>query len=805
MPSFVQDLRVGARLMLKNPGVTILAVFALSLGIGLTTTTFSIVYGALLRGLPFEESHRLMHLERNNLAEDIQSMEVTLHDFLDWQEQQTSFEGLAGFYQGTVNVSGTERPERYDGAFISANAFDMLRARAMLGRAFQAGEDDPAAAPVILLGHRVWQDRFDGDLDVVGKTVRANGEEMTIIGVMPQGFAFPLAEDVWLPLRMDPLRIERGQGITLEVFGRLRDGVTIDQATAEFASIAKRLELEYPETNEGVGAVIKPYTEEYMGDEPKTLLTTMFAAVFLVLLIACANVANLLLARAAARTKEVAIRSALGANRLQVVLQMLAEAFVLSSVGAVIGLGLGWLGVRLFNAAIANTDPPFWIDIKIDAVAILFVVGLAVLSAVIAGIIPALQATGTKVHEVLKDESRGSSSMRLGKLTRGLVVAEIALSVGLLVSAGLMIKSVTNLRTIDFGFASANVFTARVGLFETDYPDESSRVRFAQELQQRLRALPGAQAASLTSGLPALGSGRSRMAVEGEAYATERDYPLTRLNTVSPDFFATFDVSLLEGRDFRWSDNEESLPVAIVNQPFAQRHFPDASPIGRRVRLGTADTEEPWLTIVGVVPDLYMGGVDNEDPEGLYLPLGQSSLRFMSMAVRMAGNPMAVAPLVREEVTKIDTDLPIYWVWTMADAIARDTWFYRVFGVIFMVFGGVALFLASVGLYGVTAFSVSRRTQEVGVRMALGAKTSDVLKLIFRQGAAQLAVGLVIGVALAAGLSRGLEVVLFQVEPWDPVIFVTIVLVLVATSIAASLVPARRATRVDPVIALRYE
>jgi predicted permease len=805
MPSLIHNLRVGARLMLKNPGVTVIAVLALSLGIGLTTTTFSIVYGALYRGLPFEDAHRIMHLERNNLSQDVESMEVTLHDFLDWREQQTSFERLAGFYEGTVNVSGTEKPERYDGAFISANAFDILRVRAIRGRAFRDGEDDPAAPPVILLGYRVWQDRFDGDPEVVGQTVRANGEEMTIVGVMPEGFEFPTNQDLWLPLRMDPLRIERGEGTTLEVFGRLQDGMALDQARAEMASIARRLELEYPETNEGVSTVIKPFTEEYIGEEASTLLFTMFAAVFLVLLIACANVANLLLARTAARTKEVAIRTALGANRLQVILQMIAEAFVLSAVGAAIGLGLGWVGVRLFNNAIASTEPPFWIDIKIDPVAVAFVVGLAVVCAVIAGVVPALQATGTRVHEVLKDESRGTSSLRLGRLSRGLVVTEIALSVGLLVAAGLMIKSVTNLRNIDFGFAKDNVFTGRVGLFETDYPDEASRAQFAEELVRRLEAMPGAQAASLSSSLPATGSGRNRFAVEGEAYATDRDYPLTRIIYASPNLFSTFDVNVLEGRDFRWSDGEDALPVTVVNQPFARKFFPGDSPVGRRIRLGDSETEEPWLTIVGVVPGMYMGGVDNDDPEGIYVPISQSPIRFMSIAVRAEGNPMGMAPIVRDEVIKIDRDLPIYWVWTMADAIARNTWFYRVFGTIFMIFGGVALFLASVGLYGVMAFSVSRRTQEVGVRMALGAQGKDVVKLVFRQGLVQLMIGLVIGLALAAALSRGLDVILFRVEPWDPVIFLAIVIVLILTSVAASVVPARRATRVDPMVALRYD
>jgi putative ABC transport system permease protein len=488
-----------------------------------------------------------------------------------------------------------------------------------------------------------------------------------------------------------------------------------------------------------------------------------------------------------------------------VILQLVSEAFVLSAAGAVVGLGLAWLGVRLFNNAIASTEPPFWIVIRIDPVAVAFTIGLAFLCAVIAGTVPAIQATGTRVHEVLKDESRGTSSLRLGRLSKGLVVAEIALSLGLLVAAGLMIKSVVKLRTIDFGFATEQVFTARVGLFESDYPDDPSRVRFAEELVSRLQAIAGAEAAAVTSVLPGLGSGRTRFAVEGEAYATETDFPMVRTAVASPNLFETFSVALLEGRDFRWNDVADAPPVAIVNEPFARRYFPREGPIGRRVRLGGPDTEEPWVSIVGVVPDMHLGGVNNEDPEGIYLPITQEPLRFMSLAVRARGNPMVLAPLVRDEVMAVDRDLPIYWAWTMTEAIARNTWFYRVFGVVFMIFGVVALFLASVGLYGVTAFAVSRRTQEVGVRMALGAQARDVMALIFRQGLVQVAAGLVLGLALAAALSRGLRFVLFQVEPWDPVIFVAIVLVLALTSVVASYVPARRATRVDPVVALRYE
>ena len=804
------DLKYAGRGLSKSPGVTLIAVVALALGIGLTTVMFSIVYGALHRGLPFDGAEGIMHLGRANPTQDIRSMDVTIHDYRDWRERQRSFQHLAAFYQGTVNVRGTERPERYDGGFMTANSFDVLGVEPFLGRAFQPEEEDPGAPQVVILGYRVWQERYGGARDVLGTPVTINGEAGTIIGVMPEGFEFPVAQEVWVPLRLDHRTLERGTGTTLDVFGNLSEGVSLDAAATEFAGIAEQLAAEYPETNEGVTATIGPYTDEFIGDEERRVLYSMLFTVVLVLVIACANVANLLLARAAVRTRDLAIRSALGADRWRVVFQMLSEAVVLAVVGAGFGVGLAWVGITAFDRAVAATDPPFWLDFRIDLPILVFVLGITLLAALVAGILPAVKASAADLNSVLKDESRGSSGMQIGRLSRVLVVGEIAMSMALLVASGLMVKGVVTLDNEEYVIPTENVFTARVGVFQERFPDEAARARFWEDVERRVAAIPGVRAAGLTGSLPLTGAFGSRVAIEGESYEADRDLPLARFAPVTPGFREPFDVEVLQGRWIETTDGLGDPEIVVVNEAFVARHFPGGQPLGRRIRIGGRDSDDPWREIVGVVPNHRMEGVGdpgNEeiDVPGFYLPLAQYDLRFVSIAARVDREPLRIATDVRDAVGAADADTPIYFVQTLEQAMEQNLWFYRIFGNLFLAFGLAALFLASVGLYGVMSFSVSHRVSGMGVRMALGARASQVTGLVLRQGLGQIALGLVFGTGLALLIARGLTLVLYQVEPFDPVTYLGVFALLLVTGLGASAVPALRATRVDPAVALSAE
>ena len=567
MNNLLGDLRYGARMLGKRPGLSALAIVALAVGVGLTTTMFSIVYAMVLKGLPYDRSDRLAAIFRDRPAQGIQFLPVGIHDFTDWREQQKSFDAIAAFYAETVNVSGSEgQPVRYLGAYASANLFDILRVRPMLGRTFRPEEDKPSTPPVMILSYRAWQDRFRGDPQVIGRSVRTNSEMTTIVGVMPQKFDFPGQMDAWLPLRIDPLAFPRGSGPALEgtqlqAVARLKDGVSFETAQTEMSLIARRIAADHPESNDGIGVMVMRQTDLFIGPQGRSMLLTMLGAVFGVLLIACANVANLLLARTALRTKEIAIRTALGAGRLRTIFQLLAETLVLAVAGTAAGLLVAKVGIDFFNASTASQELPLWLVVGFDPAVIAFVLALTVLSAILAGTIPALRASKGDVSEILNDEARGSSGLRLGRISKVLVVGQLAFSCGLLVAAGLMIRTIVNVARFDYGYNTANVYTARLGLFAKDYPTPLAQRQFYDRVRLQVGNLPGVRTAAYTSDLPSRGfSQMQRLSVDGVAYPAESDHPRARRVVITPGYFDLFDVKPTAGRVFTDADQAGSLP-----------------------------------------------------------------------------------------------------------------------------------------------------------------------------------------------------------------------------------------------------
>ena len=812
MTHLFRDFRFGLRMLGKNPGLTAAGVLALALGIGLTAAMFSIVNGVLFQGLPFERADRLVSVLASNPSRNEQRVAIYFKDFVDWKDRQTSFEALSAFIATTFNLSDdTARPERLEGAHMSADTFRQLRARPLLGRTFVAGEDAPGAPPVVLLGYGLWKSRYGGDPGVIGRTVRVNGEPSTVIGVMPEKFGFPVSQVIWTPLRLDPAKAVRGverESDFVSVFGRLRDGVSLDQAAAEMATFAKAIAAESPQTHKGVEVTVQPYTREFVGGPIVGLLYTMLGAVALVLLLACANVASLMMARASRRTRELAIRSALGAGRRRVLSQILMETLILASAGAAGGLLLARWGLDVFNRAVlAGTDgpPPFWFHIALDPRSLAVTLALTLAAGLLSGLVPALQASRADAADVLKDEGRGSTSLRMGRFNRAVVVLEVALSCALLVCAGLMVQSIVRLQTLDLGFEDEGLLTFRVALYEADYPENADRTAFWRDLLPRLQALPGVAGAAAISSLPTNGTIREPYALEGVAYPRPEDRPRAFVTAISPGVFDTLQARILAGRDFGPQDIDGALPVTIVNRSFAERAWPGKEALGRRFQMGDGETAV-WRTVVGVVPDLQMEGLDSDStPHGFYVPVAQDCPPRVSVAVRSAAAPEALTAQVRAEIAKLDKDLPIYFVRTMEQAIAQNAFFFNLFGSLFAIFGVCALVLAAVGIYGVVAFSVAQRTQEIGVRMALGAGGRAVLGMILRQGAWQLGVGLGVGLVLAFLLSRSMASLLFQVQPTDPPTFLGVVVVLTGVTLLACLIPARRAMRIDPLVAIRYD
>lgn len=811
MNSTVSDLRFGLRMIAKTPLTSIIAILTIGLGSGLATMTFSAVYGSILRGLPVPGDDRLMIVRQSRLEVGIESVGMSIHDYLDLRRTQTTFEDVAAFYQGSVNLAGDAgAPERFAGAYVSANALSHLGVAPVLGRTFLPGEDAAGSESRIVLGYNVWQHRYAGDPRIVGRSIRVNGEASTVVGVMPEGFGFPFQEDLWLTHRLDAGALQRGEGMALDVFGKLKEGVTPSAAMAELNAISRELASRFPETNRGVGMWALPYHLRYMPPLIRSVLWLMLGSAVGVLMLACTNVASLLLARASLRTREMAVRTALGASRARIVRLLFSESAALAVLGGALGLGLTVLGLGLAGGASAGIRKPFWIGSSFDLPSLLFCAGATALACIAAGTLPALRASSVGVSRALKEAGAGGSGLRLGRMSTALVVGEIAVSATLLVAAGLMTKSVLNAVAVDLGFDTTGVLAGRVTLSEARYQDAGSRDRFFTTLRERIEAEPGVVAAAMATHVPGLGSLEDRVAIEGVPYPSDADQPAVYATSVSQDYFRTVGVEPTLGRDFHALEaTAGGDPVVIVSQSFAAHHLGGGEALGHRIRLGLAPARGPWLTVVGVVPDMHVGGGvggigdDRRSRERVYLAQGLRDHRSLAFLIRTKADPSEMAPRVRQIVAELDPDLPVYDLAPLEDAIREATWAFRLFARQFSLLAVMALLLAAVGLYGVTAFTVNRRRWEMGLRMALGAPRSSVFRMVLARSGAQLGGGAVVGLGLGATLSRPLRFVLYGVDPHDVTVYAAVVATLGIAGFLACVVPARAATRADPLHAMR--
>lgn len=802
------DLRFAFRLLLRSPGTTIAAIVALGFGIGLSTAIFNAFSAVLLRPLPhIQDEHRLVYLNSLDLTRPDSRYELSLPDFLDIRAQARTITGLTTATGKTVIFSGGETPERVMGADISAEGFAMLGVQAVRGRVFTPADAEPSAEPTAILGYGLWQRRFGGSDDVIGRTEVMNGKPTTIIGVLPAGFAFPDGHELWTPMVYQPDPTTRDSHY-LGGWARLADGVTLDEARAELAALGAQLAQEHPRTNKNKSFGLRLVRDEATEDSSLFMRLMLGAAIF-VLLIACANVANLLLAKAASRSHEIAIRISVGASRLRIFRQVLTESLLLGALGGTFGLLVGVWANSLLLGAVPEVDIPFWMTFEFDWRVFAFAAGAAVASSVIFGVFPALQASRSSAMD-MKEGSRGSTgSRRSRRLRQGLVVAQVALSAVLLIGAGLFVRSFLKLQAAPTGYDADGVLTFRVGLPPSQYKDKDEIRRFFDQLSPRLAEVPGVIAVGATSMLPTHGNNSNAFLIEGQPFpATVSETSQTTSRLVSAGYFAAMRIPLLRGRPFDVTDTRDSTRVAIVDQKFVDRYFSDTDPIGKRVRFGYQSTDEaPWMTIIGVVGNVpqFVDRPQFSDRGSIYHLMEQQDVNFVSYAVRVQGDPSTYGPALQQAVLAVKPGIPIYNVLTMRRIEELAYWERAFFSQVFGVFGVGALFLAALGVYGVMAYSVTQRTPEIGVRMALGATSGDVLRLVSGQGLRLISIGLVAGVISALLLTRLMAALLFEVSPSDPPTYFALTTVLAVVGVLACLLPARRATLVDPMVALRSE
>ena len=833
LDTFTQDVRIGLRVLRKDKAFFLLAVLVLGLGIGAATTQFTVVNAVALRGLSFPHPEQLVTIglidpkatdQNNNFGFGVIP---TAQDYEDLKAAQKSCSLMAGYLSGsTINVTYKNKPQRYNGGYVTEDFFKITGVSPILGRDFNAEDNKPGAERTIILGYEIWKRDFNGDPNVVGQSVRVNSKPGTIIGVMPPNYQFPNLEQLWTPLYNQFPPIPRSQLVigpnnaAPSVMGRLEPGVTLDRANAEFITIAGQLAREYPKTNQNfTSAAVKPLAHSLIGLQFRQTVWAMLAAVILVLLIACVNVMNMQFGRVALRAKELAIRGALGATRWRLVRQMLTESLVVAVFGSVAGVLLAYWSVDLLTRAMdaqpAGFGLPYWIRFTIDARVLAFTVAITLAATLASGLVPALISAHSNAAEMMKEGGRGNSSRLVNIITRLLVIGQIALTAALLIAATLEIRSIRNQLQLDYGYDENGVYCARMALMEGAYTEDGRREFFKRAVRE-LRATPEFDSVALSDRLRMTFAGGGQYEVDGQNYLTDRDRPRGNFESVSDNYFSTLGLKILEGRDFTMDAADAKQPVAIVNASFARTHWGNQSALGHQVRIFNPGEPAPWRTIVGVVPDTLMQGPFDQQTEscGFYMPLlgASPATQFCTVLVRPRAGQSAetLGPALKKAIAQLDSDVPIYFPGTPARLHNETLSGNRIVVSLFAIFGAVAFVLSAVGLYGVMSFSVSQRTQEFGIRMALGADARRIFRMVMTQGAWQLVTGLLLGGGAAALLlgvlvAAALRNILFKVNALDPSIYLAVAGLLTVVAAFSCFVPARRATRVDPVTALRYE
>jgi putative ABC transport system permease protein len=811
-----QDVRLAARLLAKDKWFTAVAALALALGIGVNTTIFTFANAIVLRGLPFDHPESIVSLGMVDARG--RQLGVSRLDFLDWRDGARSFSHLAVLTGASLNVSEQGRPaEQYNGTYGSANLFTLIGQRPQVGRDFAPADDTPGAAPAVILSDSIWKSRYAADPGVLGRSIKINDRICTVIGVMAAEMKFPFNNDMWLPFALlpPPIQTAKRSVRSLQVIGRLDRGVTLAQARGEIDTIVARLAHDHPDTNKDFHASVIAYNDRVAGPQIKVIVYSLLGAVGFVLLIACANVANLLLARSAQRTREIAVRISLGASRWRIVRQLLVESLVLSIGSGVAGFALGVAGIRAIDVMLSDPTlgKPYWMKFTIDPIVIAFFMAICVATGVLFGLAPALHVSQTDVNDVMKESGgrSGTGGRRTRRWSNALIVAEVMLTVVLLAGAALMMRSFLALYRMDVGADIAHVLTMRLTLPLAKYPQPEPRTALFQQLEERLRGIGSVQSSGLTTNPPGFGGFLRQLEIEGHTADPDGRRPEVTMVPISAGYFDTLGVRVVRGRSLVGTDGTPGHESALVNQQFVAMNLRGEEPLGRRITLidaqPSAQQSPPAVaTIVGVVPSMRQRNFQDAQPDPVvYLPYRSDPQRFMFLMLRTAGDPSAAAPLAREQLRSIEPDLPLFGVMTLDQLLAQQRWTFRVFGGMFTIFATIALVLAAVGLYAVTAYSVVQRTAEIGVRIALGAQPHQVVWLVLRRLLAQMAIALPAGIAGAFGVSRLLESVVVKSSGGNAALLGAIAVVMTLVSVAACMLPARRAMKLDPVTALRHD